>query len=87
MVFVEMSSNHARVYLKILASGVQIDCPARYNVGRMKMMYLALLTLVRLPFVATLHSGLIELDAFRTISKVRCTYEEQKDGRFVFIFS
>ena len=38
-------------------------------------------------YVFVFHMRLIELDAFKTLSDVRCTYEIQPNGEYVLIFS
>ena len=87
MVFVKMSEHHARAYIKFLERTHRIEHGDRYKANRVTRALWLVQSIMALPIIVILHSKLLELDSFRIITKVRCTYEKQSNGSYVFIYS
>ena len=87
MVFVRLSSARAKAYIKLCERDNTIEKYKWSRPGWLKRQVNLMLAVFSLFKIFLFHMRLIELDSFRTINKVRCTWEIQPDGDYVLIFS
>jgi len=87
MVFIRLSSRQAKVFINFYEKNKKIE---KYKfsspiwIVRKINLISAFYSLIK---TCIFHIRLVELEAFVTVNKVRCTWEIQPNGEYVLIFS
>ncbi|NOQ94414.1 MAG: hypothetical protein GQ547_07255 [Methylophaga sp.] len=87
MVFIRLSSRQSKAFIKLTRRGEVIENYKRIHPNWFIRQFNLAMAVIALLKAFLFHMRLIELESFKTITKVRCTWEVQTNGDYVLIFS
>jgi len=87
MVFVRVSKSQATRFIKSCEKDSVIDKYKYKRPGLVKRLFDIVNAMFSLLCIFIFSKKLIELQAFKDVNKIRCTWEIQENGEYVLIFS
>jgi hypothetical protein len=87
MVFVHLNKRRAKAYIRYLNNGLAIELSKRFGYGNWKVLRHLFAAIAMLPWIMVFHSKLLEMDTFRIVNELRCTWDIEDNGMYRFTFS
>lgn len=87
MVFVRLTSGKAKAFIRFYNHALKIEKPRPSNLYPATKYWNLFVGILLLLWTTVFHSRLMEMDTFRILEDVRCTWDVEENGDYRFTFS